>query len=58
CAHFSSGLGVMSFMKSVQVIEYTRDALAEVTAPLVALSAAEDLPAHGEAAQARLPREA
>lgn len=54
CAHYSSGLGVMSFMKSVQVIEYTREALAAVTEPLVALSQAEDLPAHGEAAQARL----
>ena len=54
CAHYSSGLGVMSFIKSVQVIEYTREALAEVTAPLVALSIVEDLPAHGEAASARL----
>jgi len=54
CAHFSSGLGVMSFMKSVQVIEYTREALAAVTEPLVALANVEDLPAHGEAAQARL----
>ena len=54
CAHFSSGLGVMSFMKSVQVIEYDEAALAAVTAPLVALSVSEDLPAHGEAAQARL----
>ncbi|PWD50012.1 histidinol dehydrogenase [Serinibacter arcticus] len=54
CAHFSSGLGVMSFMKSVQVIEYTREALAAVTEPLVALANAEGLPAHGEAAQARL----
>lgn len=53
CAHYSSGLGVMSFTKSVQVIEYTRDALAEVTGPLVALANVEDLPAHGEAAQAR-----
>ena len=54
CAHYSSGLGVMSFIKSVQVIEYTREALAEVTAPLVALSIVEDLTAHGEAASARL----
>lgn len=54
CAHFSSGLGVMSFIKSVQVIEYDREALAAVTPPLVELSAVEDLPAHGEAALARL----
>ncbi len=53
CSHFASGLNVMSFVKSVQVIEYTADALADVVAPLVALAEAEDLPAHGEAAQAR-----
>ncbi|WP_043349663.1 histidinol dehydrogenase [Beutenbergia cavernae] len=53
CAHFASGLGVMSFLKSVQVIEYTREALAEVTPALSVLADAEDLPAHGEAARAR-----
>lgn len=53
CAHYDSGLGVMSFIKSVQVISYDRAGLEAVTAPLVALSRAEDLPAHGEAAQAR-----
>jgi histidinol dehydrogenase len=53
CAHFAGGLGVMSFVKSVQVIEYGEDALRDVVRPLVALAEAEDLPAHGEAAQAR-----
>jgi histidinol dehydrogenase len=53
CAHFSSGLGVLSFVKSMQVIEYTADALREVVRPLTALADAEDLPAHGEAAEAR-----
>lgn len=53
CAHYSSGLGVMSFMKSMQVISYDAAALAEVTDPLVALAGIEDLPAHGEAALAR-----
>jgi len=43
----------MAFIKSVQVIEYTAEALADVVAPLVALADAEDLPAHGEAVQAR-----
>lgn len=53
CARFASGLNVMSFVKSVQVIEYSAAALRDVVAPLVALADAEDLPAHGEAAEAR-----
>jgi histidinol dehydrogenase len=53
CAHFASGLGVMSFVKSVQVIEYTAEALRDVLRPLVTLADAEDLPAHGEAAEVR-----
>ena len=43
----------MSFIKSMQVIEYSADALRDVVTPLVALADAEDLPAHGEAAEAR-----
>lgn len=53
CAHFASGLNVMAFVKSVQVIEYTAQALEAVSAPLSALANAEDLPAHGEAVRAR-----
>lgn len=53
CARFASGLGVMSFVKSVQVIEYTAEALRDVLRPLVALADAEDLPAHGQAVEAR-----
>lgn len=53
CAHFASGLNVHSFLKSVQVIEYSEAALREAVAPLVALADAEDLPAHGQAAEAR-----
>ena len=52
-ARFASGLNVTAYIKSVQVIEYTAEALADVVAPLVALADAEDLPAHGEAVQAR-----
>ena len=55
CAHFASGLNVMAFVKSVQVIEYTAEALEAVSAPLSALANAEDLPAHGEAVRARFP---
>lgn len=53
CAHFSSGLGVHSYVKAVQVIEYDRDALQEVADRIVAVAADEDLPAHGEAVRAR-----
>jgi len=53
CAHFASGLGVHSFVKAVQVIEYDRDALGALVDRIVALSRAEDLPAHGEAVTAR-----
>ncbi|GIG38566.1 histidinol dehydrogenase [Cellulomonas phragmiteti] len=53
CAHFASGLGVHSFVRAVQVIEYDADALAEVADRVVALADAEGLPAHGEAVRAR-----
>ena len=53
CAHFASGLGVHSFVKAVQVIEYDAGALAQVADGIVALAHAEDLPAHGEAVRAR-----
>lgn len=53
CAHFSSGLGVHSFVRAVQVVEYDADALREVAGRIVALADAEGLPAHGEAVQAR-----
>jgi histidinol dehydrogenase len=52
-SRFSSGLGVQTFLRSVQQIEYSRDALLEVTDHLVALANNEDLPAHGEAVLAR-----
>jgi len=54
CACFSSGLGVPSFVRSVQVVEYDATALSDVAGHVVALAAAEDLPAHGEAVTARL----
>lgn len=53
-AHFASGLGVHSFLKSVQVVEYTREALEEVAGRIVAVANDEDLPAHGEAVRGRL----
>ncbi|MEN0130151.1 MAG: histidinol dehydrogenase [Brevundimonas sp.] len=53
CAHFTSGLGVHSFLRAVQVIEYDADALEQVADRIVALADAEGLPAHGEAVRAR-----
>ncbi len=52
-ARFSSGLNTTTFLRSVQVIEYTEAALAVVTPSVLALSAAENLPAHGQAVAAR-----
>jgi histidinol dehydrogenase len=52
-AHYASGLGVHAFLKSVQVVEYTREALAEVADRIVAVANDEDLPAHGEAVRGR-----
>lgn len=53
CAHFASGLGVHSFLRPVQVIEYSADALRGLADQIVALAEDEDLPAHGEAVRAR-----
>ena len=52
-ARFSSGLGAYTFLRPQQVIRYDRDALQSVAAHIVALSGAEDLPAHGDAVTAR-----
>ncbi|KQV08194.1 histidinol dehydrogenase [Leifsonia sp. Root112D2] len=56
-ARFSSGLGAYSFLRPQQVIRYDRQALASVADHVVALSGAEDLPAHGEAVTARFADE-
>lgn len=52
-ARFSSGLDTTQFLKSVQIIDYSKEALGRVTPALVALANAEGLPAHGESALAR-----
>ena len=54
-ARHSSGLGVHSFLRGVQVIRYEEAALRDVAAHVLALAEAEDLPAHGQAVQARFP---
>lgn len=56
CARHSSGLSVQTFLRGIQLVEYAEHALADVTGHVVALANAEDLPAHGQAVQARFPR--
>lgn len=52
-ARFSSGLTTHTFLRPVNLIEYDEPALKEISATVVALADAEDLPAHGEAIRAR-----
>jgi histidinol dehydrogenase len=53
CACHSSGLSVRSFVRSVHVVEYSRDALGEVAGHVMTLADAEDLPGHGAAVRVR-----
>jgi histidinol dehydrogenase len=53
CACHSSGLSVRAFLKAVHVVDYTRDALAQVKDHVVTLAHAEDLPGHGAAVSIR-----
>ncbi|MDH6180830.1 histidinol dehydrogenase [Microbacteriaceae bacterium SG_E_30_P1] len=56
-SRFSSGLGAYTFLRPQQIIEYDRAALREVADRIVALSSAEDLPAHGDAVSERFARD-
>ena len=53
CACHSSGLSVRAFTKSMHVVDYSREALAEVADHVVTLAEAEDLPGHGNAVRVR-----
>jgi histidinol dehydrogenase len=55
-AAFSSGLNVTTFLRAIQVVNYSREALQEVSGHIVSLSGAEDLPAHGQAVTARFAK--
>ncbi|KQX06729.1 MULTISPECIES: histidinol dehydrogenase [unclassified Leifsonia] len=52
-ARFAAGLNAATFLRSQQVVEYSRKGLAEVAETIAALSATEALPAHGDAVVAR-----
>jgi histidinol dehydrogenase len=57
-ARFASGLSTLDFLRTVQVAEFDRDALATAAPTVTALAGAEGLPAHGRAVTARLgPRQ-
>lgn len=53
CACHSSGLGVDSFRKQMHVVDYSREALAQVADHVVTLAEAEDLPGHGAGVSSR-----
>lgn len=55
CACHSSGLNVRSFMRTVHVINYTRDALLEMADGVERFALAEDLPGHANAITVRRP---
>jgi histidinol dehydrogenase len=50
----SSGLSVRTFLKTMQVVDYSVSALAATADHVVTLAHAEDLPAHAEAVRVRL----
>ncbi len=56
CACHSSGLSVRAFTKSVHVVDYSREGLADVADHVVTLAEAEDLPGHGAAIRVRFER--
>ncbi|MDQ1726209.1 MAG: histidinol dehydrogenase, partial [Frankiaceae bacterium] len=53
-ARHSAGLSIGSFLRCVHMVEYSREALAEVAPHIQALGSAEDLLAHVEAVMVRL----
>ncbi|WP_199042200.1 histidinol dehydrogenase [Glycomyces salinus] len=56
CARHSAGLSVHTYLRGVHIVDYSREALAEVADDVVAFANSEDLPGHGEAVTARFER--
>ncbi|MBZ8178111.1 histidinol dehydrogenase [Corynebacterium sp. 3HC-13] len=52
-ARFNSGLNTRTFLRAIHLINYDRDALAEIAPTVVTLADEERLPAHGESVRAR-----
>jgi histidinol dehydrogenase len=55
-ARHTAGLSVLTFLRAIHLVEYERDALAEVAPHIDALGGAEDLAAHVAAVRVRIPR--
>lgn len=53
-ARFAAGLSTHTFLRPVNVVEYTEEALNDIAPAVVRLADAEQLPAHGEAIKVRL----
>lgn len=53
CACHSSGLSVQTFLRGVQFINYSKNALSQVREEIKVLTQAEDLPAHAKAVEVR-----
>ncbi len=53
-ARFAAGLSTHTFLRPVNVVEYSEEALRDIAPAVVRLADAEQLPAHGEAIKARL----
>ncbi|MEH1126073.1 histidinol dehydrogenase [Micromonospora sp. CPCC 206061] len=53
CARHSSGLSVQSFLRGIHIVDYDEAALRDVAGHVVTLANVEDLPAHGQAVEAR-----
>lgn len=56
-ARFAAGLGVHTFMKPVEVIEYDEEGLKALAARINTFAVSEDLPAHGECVLTRFVRD-
>ncbi len=54
-AKFGPGLGVHTFLRPQQIINYSKDALEQVVSQLDTFAKAEGLSAHGDAAKIRFP---
>ncbi|MDR9433900.1 histidinol dehydrogenase [Pontimonas sp.] len=52
-ASFQSGLSALTFLRPQQIVEYSHDALRDISGPLGVFARAENLPAHAEAVEAR-----
>jgi histidinol dehydrogenase len=56
-ARFTAGISAVTFLRPQQVVQYDADALREVAHHIRAMSDAEQLPAHGDAVDARFRSE-